>query len=268
MRETRAAAVFAAVFLFIAVDLALFVALGTLARAAGFVFFQWIALLSVVCATAFSIRVMEGGRWNLGLVVSAPLASGELLRGMLFAAVLIVAADAMVLLSTPTRHARGGVFPWFELGMIFLPAALHEELAFRGYLYQKLRSWNRIAAIVITAALFAALHLGNRAISPIAVTNILLAGVLLALGYERRCTLWFPMGLHFVWNVLSGPILGYGVSGYQPQTTLLRTISAGPAWLSGARFGIEGSIWMGLAEAGGICWLALQLRRSTLAAPE
>jgi len=157
MRETRAAAVFAAVFLFIAVDLALFVALGTLARAAGFVFFQWIALLSVVCATAFSIRVMEGGRWNLGLVVSAPLASGELLRGMLFAAVLIVAADAMVLLSTPTRHARGGVFPWFELGMIFLPAALHEELAFRGYLYQKLRSWNRIAAIVITAALFAAL---------------------------------------------------------------------------------------------------------------
>ena len=36
-------------------------------------------------------------------------------------------------------------FPWIELASVYLPAVFHEELAFRGYLFQKLRSVNRIA---------------------------------------------------------------------------------------------------------------------------
>ena len=45
-----------------------------------------------------------------------------------------------------------------------------------------------------------------------AILNLILAGILLALAYERFERLWFPIGIHFLWNILSGPILGYGVN--------------------------------------------------------
>ena len=56
------------------------------------------------------------------------------------------------------------------------------------------------------------------------MANLILAGVLLALAYERYERLWFPIGIHIAWNVASGPILGYDVSGYVPSQTVLRTI--------------------------------------------
>jgi len=262
MNRQPPAAALAAVSLFVAVDLAAFVAFGSLARALDFPFFQWIALLGVLSATAVCIHVMDAGRWDLGLFVDPRLAGADLLRGGVTAAAIIAVADGLVLVSSGTRHEPGSGFPWFEIAMVFIPAALHEELAFRGYVYQKLRQWNRDAAIFITAASFALLHLGNPAISPVGVINIMLAGVLLALGYERRCRLWFPIGIHFAWNLVSGPVLGYGVSGYAAHATLLRTVSRGPAWLTGGAFGIEGSIWMGLAELGGIWWMQRPLTTS------
>ncbi len=224
--------------------------------------YQWVALLSVLCATAATIRTLEGGRWDLGLFVRPRVAASDVFRGGMFAALLITLADALLLISSSVRHLRGSGFPWFELAMVFTPAALHEEIAFRGYVFQKIRQWNRVVAILVTALVFALLHLGNTGVSAPAVLNLILAGVLLALAYERYRRLWFPIGIHFVWNVLSGPILGYGVSGYNAQSTLVRTVAAGPAWLTGGAFGIEGSVWMGIVEAGGICWLINELRIS------
>jgi membrane protease YdiL (CAAX protease family) len=186
----------------------------------------------------------------------------DLLRGAAFATVLIVVSDALVMASSSLRHTRGGGFPLFELLTVFIPAALHEELAFRGYLFQKIRRWRRAGAIVITSVVFAALHWENRGISALAVINLILAGVLLGLAYERYERLWFPIGIHLVWNILSGPILGYGVSGYVAGATLVRTVGSGPAWITGGAFGIEGSVWMGVAEVGGIIWLVNELRIS------
>ena len=124
--------------------------------------------------------------------------------------------------------------------------------------------WNRIGAIGITSIVFAALHATNRGISAIAIINLIIAGVLLALAYERYQRLWFPIGIHFVWNLLSGPILGYGVSGYAAETTVFRTIGSGPLLVTGGAFGIEGSVWMAVAELGGIFWLLNELRISNL----
>jgi len=254
--------VVAAVALFVSVYLAAFLAAGYAAQALQLLYVQWIALGSVVCATAVVIRVFERGRWDLGLAVPPAVAAADLLRGALLAAILIGSADAMLLLFAHARHLRDGGFPWFELVMVFTPAALHEELAFRGYIYQKIRRWNRIAAIGVTSLVFALLHLGNSGISPLAMLNLILAGVMLAMAYERNLRLWFPIAIHFVWNVLSGPILGYSVSGYDAGVTLLHTVVAGPAWLTGGAFGIEGSVCMTGVEVGGICWLANKLRIS------
>ena len=57
--------------------------------------------------------------------------------------------------------------------------ALYEEIVFRGYMFQRIRAWNRPTAIGATAILFSALHAGNGGVTAIALVNLTLAGVLL-----------------------------------------------------------------------------------------
>jgi len=247
--------------LFVSTYLATFLTVGYGAAAMGLPFPQWAALIAVICATAFTIRIVEGGRWRLGIFVAPRVAALDLGFGLLFAAILICMTDGLVLASSRLRQIWIGGFPGLELLTVFVPAAVHEEIAFRGYLFQKMRLWNRGAAIGITSFVFAGLHAGNRGINALAIVNLFLAGVLLALAYERYLRLWFPIGIHLAWNILSGPILGFGVSRYVARTSLLQTVGSGPAWITGGTFGIEGSLWMTMAEVGGIALMLNAERR-------
>ncbi|HYM62675.1 MAG TPA: CPBP family intramembrane glutamic endopeptidase, partial [Thermoanaerobaculia bacterium] len=169
---------------------------------------------------------------------------------------LLAFADALIETSSGLRHARGGGFPWRELLIVFVPAALHEELLFRGYPFQKLLARHRGAAYGVMALVFAALHGWNRGITPLALVNLVLAGAMLGLAYELRRSLWVPIGLHLAWNVVSGPILGYPISGYIASSSLLAVRSPGAEALSGGAFGIEGSAWATVVEVAAIAILA------------
>ena len=227
---------------------------------------QWDALIAVIVATATTIVLHEGGRWRIGLAAPPLTAARELLLGAGFAVVLIGISDVLVMASTDLRHAAGSGFPWLELLAVYAPAAVHEELLFRGYPYQKLRSVNRSVAIIVTATLFAVAHTRNAGISPLAVINLVLAGVMLALAYEVYERLWLPIGIHAAWNVLSGPVLGYSVSGYVAQRTVFAVHGGGAEWLTGGRFGIEGSAWLVMVETAGIAVLNMMARRRRYAA--
>jgi uncharacterized protein len=219
------------------------------------------ALTAVVIATFVTIRILEPEGWPIGLFVSPARAMREMLLGIGFAVLLIGTCDVLLMLFAHARHARRDGLPWLELAVVFLPAAFHEELAFRGYLFQKLRSWNRGAAFAFSSLLFALLHLGNSSITTLALANIALAGILLALAWERYERLWFPIGIHLAWNILSGPVLGYPVSGYAPRSTLFDTTSRGAAWITGGSFGIEGSVFIAVVEIAAIGWLGYHPRR-------
>lgn len=157
--------------------------------------------------------------------------------------------------ATDIGHARGSGFPWRELALVFVPAAIHEELLFRGYPFQKLHARNRWFAIGFVALVFAALHAGNEAATPLGLVNIFLGGVLLGLAWERYRRLWFPIGLHLAWNLTTGPILGHEVSGYEAIATVFVEQGTGPEWLTGGDFGIEGSAIMTALEAVAIALL-------------
>jgi membrane protease YdiL (CAAX protease family) len=208
--------------------------------------FQWVALGSACVATVATIALWHHGHWDLGL--SPRFAPRELAAGALFAVALIGGADLLIMAVTPLRHIRGHGFPIADTIALFIPAALHEELVFRGYPYQLLRTVNRPFAILLSSLVFAGLHAGNEDVTWLALVNIFLGGVILALAYERYRRLWMPIALHFTWNILSGPILGYDVSGFTSSRSLLVTVVRGPALLTGGAFGIEGSILLTLME--------------------
>ncbi|MEO8033577.1 MAG: CPBP family intramembrane glutamic endopeptidase [Acidobacteriota bacterium] len=235
--------------------IATFVGSGYVAVVIGFRNPQWLALLAAVVATLATVGAFERFQFPIGLSGPPVRAMRELLWGSLFAAILIGICDLLIMASTPIRHARGSGLPWRELVAVYVPAALHEELAFRGYIFQKLRRWRRGAAFLFSGGVFAALHLQNDAVTALAIGNIALAGVMLALAYERFGRLWFPIGVHFVWNLASGPVLGYGVSGYASSASLFVTRGGGAEWLTGGAFGIEGSLWATAVEVAAVAVL-------------
>lgn len=209
-----------------------------------FPFFYARGLIGAAIATLATIAIFEHGKWRLGLVVRPWIAARELLEGLAWGGMLVGSCALIVVLSTDVRHEPGAGFPWRELLIVFIPAVLHEELLFRGYPYQKLRTWSRPFALVFVALVFAALHANNFAVTWLALVNIFLGGVLLGLAYEVYERLWLPIGLHLAWNLMSGPILGHEVSGYAGAATLFVERGSGPDLLTGGAFGIEGSVLM------------------------
>lgn len=248
------------VILFAAVYTAAFLLL----RFLGLPWNQWVGLLSVVAATTVTIAVREQRRWQVGFPGPPSRAIAQLITGLLAAFIVIGATDAILRLAIASRRDFPATFPWWELAAVFMPAAIHEELLFRGYLFQKLRVSHRRTSILLTSAVFALLHAANVGITPLAMTNLFLGGVLLALAYEWRKNLWMPVGLHFGWNLMSGPVLGYPVSGYAAEGSIFRTTVVGPEILTGGRFGLEGSVSITVAEITAITMLSVLNRGSRL----
>lgn len=129
------------------------------------------------------------------------------------------------------------------LGLFFL-VAVFEEVLLRGILLGKLLDGGmpKYAALLLSSVLFSAMHLFNPNFSWLPFLNILLAGILLGASYIYTRNLWFPIFLHWFWNWLQGPVLGYGVSGMQLSDPVLKLSFSGPDMLSGSVFGFEGTL--------------------------
>lgn len=125
----------------------------------------------------------------------------------------------------------------------FFLVAIVEEFVFRGYLLQMITEHlNYKVAIILTSFGFAVIHLGNAHFTWIAFCNLTLGGVLMALLYLKHQSLYAPIGFHWLWNYFQGNILGFGVSGNDVLGVLQISVER-PDWLSGGRFGLEGSIF-------------------------
>lgn len=221
---------------------------------------HFLSLSAAITATLVCVLGLERGAWNLGLLVPPGQAVRGVARGIVAAAFVVAGADLLMVSLSDYGHAPGQGFDWRVVLTLILPAAVGEELLFRGYVLQKLQRFNRGAAVFVTSILFALAHGGNPAVSALAFANILLAGVLLALMWVWDGTLWMPISGHVAWNVLSGPILGHELSGLDLGPTVLVERDPGPAWLTGGAFGIEGSVLITATEVAAIAFIARRIR--------
>jgi membrane protease YdiL (CAAX protease family) len=128
--------------------------------------------------------------------------------------------------------------------LVFVFAAAAEEIVFRGYPLQTLTRANLAwLGVLLTSVPFAAVHLNNpHAVPGFTFVNTALAGVWLAVAYLRTRSLWLPLALHWSWNWAQASLLGFPVSGIEriAPAPLLQAINAGPDWLTGGAYGIEG----------------------------
>jgi membrane protease YdiL (CAAX protease family) len=212
-----------------------------------------LALQGVTELAAFAFMTWLIGRRALKLSWAElgwrrPAAGRAFGGGVGFAAVL---AGAAVVLAVPLArahwlHDEGTPAQYVQsvlaLVVVLAPAALAEELMFRGLPQVLLgRTLGMGTAIVALSALFGVFHALNPDVTALAIGNIALAGVLLALAFLAPGGLWTAWGVHLGWNATIAA-LDAPVSGLPFRIPLIDYDPGSPAWVSGGAFGPEGGV--------------------------
>ena len=122
-------------------------------------------------------------------------------------------------------------------------AALAEEIAFRGYPFQRLiEATNPTTATLAVSVLFGLIHLGNPGATTASTLVTIFAGFLLAVAYLRTRALWVGWGFHFTWNATMGILFGLPISGITNFSPVVASNTVGPLWITGGDYGPEGSL--------------------------
>lgn len=210
----------------------------------GYILLEGGMLLAVLTAAVIMLRLERRPFSDLGLSVKGH-AKG-LWYGFLMAVLLYLVGFGLSLVMGEVEVSGFQFRPLDLLGalLFFGLVALFEEILMRGYILGHLlhTRLNKFLSLFISAALFAFLHIFNPEIAFLPMINLVLAGMLLGASYLYTRNLCFPLSLHFFWNWIQGPVLGYQVSGNNFMSTMLKLHMPEENVLNGGAFGFEGSL--------------------------
>jgi membrane protease YdiL (CAAX protease family) len=211
-----------------------------------------VELTMVVAALGFGVYAVLAWR-KQGLPVRRMLGFSGERAGRDFCAGLVITTLAMVgifgaelaLGAISTGPSAPATVPQFlDLALGKLAHVFREEFAFRSLLLSGLLLALR-GRVVLTIALsgiaFGLIHLSNPGATALSVTSNALGGMTYGIAFVLAQNLWLPIGLHFAWNFVQGPLLGFPVSGLSAGG-LQQVHDHGPAWLTGGAYGPEGGV--------------------------
>lgn len=202
---------------------------------------QSLLYVAFAVATIIEAARLPGGSPVASGLLPSRQTLGHIRIGALIAAGMVVIIALTAVGAGARIHDVGFSFqPILFIGLII--SSMGEEVLFRGTILQALQQrFGTYAAVVITSALFASVHLGNPHIEPLAIASTFLVGLLLGMMTVLTASLWMPMIFHVVWNVLSSAIFGE-VSGLPPVAQIIDIDTTSiplPGWIFGGSYGIE-----------------------------
>ena len=226
---------------------------------------SWLLLAALLLAHLAAFRI-AGGSWaEVGVSERAArptlLAEWFVLGGAAVAlpAALLVAAGWL----RPEPAAEGSsLLAALRLLVVLAPAALWEELLFRGYPFAVLRrAWGEGGAVVATSLAFGLLHLQNSGANLQAVGQVVFAGVWL--GGVRLATgsLFAAWTAHLGWNWAMAAVLHTPVSGLGFVVPDYKLVDAGPDWATGGAWGPEAGLGATRGMAAALTYLIARHRR-------
>jgi len=161
--------------------------------------------------------------------------------GGMVACVLPIALTGGLVVTLYTTQRQFGLI-FLDLAVLAI-AALAEEVAFRGYPFQRLiDATNPVIATIAISLLFGFIHLGNPGATLASTIVTIFAGWLLSIAYLRTRALWMAWGFHFTWNATMGVLFGLPISGITNFSPVIASNSVGPLWITGGDYGPEGSL--------------------------
>lgn len=212
-------------------------------------FAGWLMLAAAWAALVVALRQVDDAPWSAVALDRAAWRPVALGRGAALGVVAIAATVGLLLATGGLRAERlaDGTGPaewlWAALRLAWLlaPAALWEELVFRGYLWRVAADTaGPRVALWATSAGFAAVHLLNPGASAQSLTAVFLAGVLLGLVRQGTDSLPAAWLAHLAWNWGMAAVAHVPVSGLPFEAPGWRLSPAGPDWWTGGAWGPEG----------------------------
>lgn len=219
--------------------------------------------LGLIAAHWLVLRRFHGGAGDYAGLTRQAAAPSRLGQGFVIGA-LAIGVPSGLLLTVGELHLEpgppGAASLWMSmLGMLALlvPAALWEELAFRGYFFSGIRDLvGTRGALLVTAAAFGAVHWQNAGATVLSTIAVALAGIFL--GFVRLATgsLYAAWMAHLAWNLTMALALRTPVSGFELPMPGYRVVDAGPDWLTGGAWGPEGgaAAMLGMIAASWYLW--------------
>ncbi|MGB0716497.1 MAG: lysostaphin resistance A-like protein [Phycisphaerae bacterium] len=196
-------------------------------------------LASWSCLAMFDGRSPAGlGLWNgkrtlINFLIGTWLGCGFVVVGWL----IIVSVPSFEATSVANGPALSDLL---ILAFMMLFVAIGEEWLYRGYVFQLLARETMIGAMIIPGVLFVLCHgAGDGTFHLLPMLNLLLGHVWFGVAFLRTRDMGLPIGMHFGWNLMLGPVLFGRVSGKQLNETLFVTDYPASFWIGGA-FGLEG----------------------------
>ena len=124
----------------------------------------------------------------------------------------------------------------------FLLTALAEEIAFRGYGFQRFaRAVGPYGASLGFAAYYAIVQSLAPGSTRASYCVSLALGLVLSVAYLRTKAIWLSWGLNFGWKASRALLFGLAVNGVNSHSPVIQGDPMGPFWLTGGGFGLEGS---------------------------
>jgi membrane protease YdiL (CAAX protease family) len=126
--------------------------------------------------------------------------------------------------------------------LVLAVASLAEEVAFRGYPFQRMiEATGPILATIVFSVVFAALHMFNPGANRASFLITVFSSWLLSVAYLRTRALWVCWGWHFAWNASMCVLFGLPVSGITQFSPVIQSNTVGPEWMTGGNYGPEAS---------------------------
>lgn len=226
----------------------------------------WVLLASVVLGHLVTFRLVEPRGWRSVRLDRSALRPTGLAGAAVLSGGAILAATAPLLaagwLRIDSAPAGSSIVAGLTMLVVLAPAALWEEMIFRGYAFAVLAEWwGTPAALGASAVLFGLVHLQNVGATPESIAVVVLAGIFLGAVVVVTRSLWAAFAAHLAWNWTLAGLLHDAVSGIPFSTPDYRLVDTGPDWATGGSWGIEGGVPAGLALVGATIYLYLRRNR-------
>jgi hypothetical protein len=192
---------------------------------------------------------MGEGSWRPSALVTGTL-SGTLAIGVPI--LLLVGLGWLALRAAPDGSSLSLAL---RLLAFLAPAALWEELAFRGYPLTVLSdALGPRIAVLATSVVFGLIHLTNPNVDWRSIGLVILAGVWLGIVRVATGSLWAAWLAHLAWNWTMAGLWHAPVSGVTLDIVDWRLDDAGPDWATGGAWGPEGGAFAALGMLGASLW--------------
>jgi membrane protease YdiL (CAAX protease family) len=92
----------------------------------------------------------------------------------------------------------------------------------------------------VMAACFGLAHASNPNASALSVLGNALGGLMYGVAFLGSGRIWLPLGLHFAWNFVQAPVLGFPFLG--KEVGLVQQTPVGSAFITGGSYGPEAGL--------------------------